>query len=116
MQTLRLRRARARRSRRVAAFFGPAGEAAVRLPERHRLLERVGVVAGVGELRERVLDELFLGCAARDRVGPVEQPQLELLDVPGHVLRDPEVDESEALGLASLYLVERRLPRGDVGV
>ncbi len=97
-------------------LLGPAREAAVRLPERHRLRERVGVLARVGQLRERVLDELFLRRAAFDRLRPVEQAQLKLFEVPLDVVGDAEVDEREALWLAARDLVERRLPRRDIDV
>jgi hypothetical protein len=107
---------RARGARRGGALLRPAGEAAVRLPERHRLDERVGVLAGVGELGERVLDELLLARSALDRLRPVEEAQLQLLEVAGHVVGDAEMDEREPLGLPSRDLIDRRLPSGDIDV
>src|SRR5579885_1612743 len=95
-------------------LLGPALEAGVRLPERHRLLVRGHVLARVGELGERVRDELLLARAALHRFGPVEQGEAELRQVAAHVLEDAEVDQRQPLGGAPLELVERLLPGLDV--
>ena len=71
---------------------------------------------GVGQLRERVLDELLLGRAAFDRLRPVEQAEAQFVEMPRHVFRDAEMDQREPLGSAAADLVERRLPGLDVGV
>ncbi len=60
------------------ALVRPAPQPAVRLPQRHRAVVRVGVVAGELELLPRVRDELVLRRAAFDRFGPVEQPQAQV--------------------------------------
>src|SRR5579884_4419828 len=95
-------------------LLGPALEAGVRLPERHRLLVGGHVLARVGELGEGMRDELLLRRPALDRLGPVEQREAELGQVAAHVLEDAEVDERQPLGRPPLDLVERPLPRLDI--
>src|SRR5579884_426916 len=69
-------------------LLGPALQPRVRLPERHRLLVRGHVLARVGELGERVRDELLLARPAFHRLRPVEEGEAELRQVAPHVLED----------------------------
>src|SRR5579884_1415096 len=62
-------------------LLGPALQPGVRLPERHRLSIGFRVVVRVGQLGERVGDELLLARAALDRVGPVLEREAELREV-----------------------------------
>src|ERR1022692_3210822 len=101
-------------ARRLGALVGPALQALVRLPERHRLVVRVDVVAGDLKLLPAVGDELLLRCATLDRRRPVEQTEAQLVEMVQQVGGDAEVDQRKAARVAALDLAERRLPDVDV--
>ena len=71
---------------------------------------------GVGELGAAVRDELVLGRAAEDELGPVEQLEPQLGEMARRVVGDAEVDEREPLRAAALHLVDRAAPGVDVDV
>src|ERR671922_1728008 len=78
-------------------------EAGVRLPEGHRLLVRVAVVAEVGG---SVGFELLLRGAVADAAAPFAQAAAQLLEVRGDVLGDAEVNQCEPLRAACRDLVK----------
>src|SRR5581483_4259855 len=92
----------------------PAREPAVRLPQRHRGVVVLDVLARILELRPHVGAELLLGRAAAHRVRPVVQLEAEIGEVALHVVEDPEVDEREPVRRTALERRDRRLPCVDV--
>src|SRR4051812_28109757 len=94
-----------------SALLPVAHEPRVGLPERHRLLVGLAVVAQVGG---GLRPELLLARAVADALGPLVQPRAELGEVPLDVVGDAEVDQREPLRPAVLDLVERPIPGPEV--
>src|SRR5690348_4379546 len=98
----------------VTPLLRPAGESAIRLPQRYRGAVHAHVLAGVRDLLLSIGDELLLGRAAEDELRVVVQLESQVGKMPLRVVGDAEVDERQPLGLAPLDLVDRLLPDVEV--